>query len=102
MGTPTTVGVDDDLTTRDTGVAVGTTDDELARGIHVELHVIAEEFLQAGGQLFPHPWDKDIADICLDFLLHSLIIGKLIVLRADDDGVDTQRLPAFAVFHRHL
>ncbi len=97
MGIAATVGVDDDLAARYTRVAVRTADDELACGVHVELHVIAEEFLQAGGQLFLHPGDEDVAHVGFNFLLHGFVVGKLIVLRTDHDGVDAQWFPAFAV-----
>ena len=33
VGTPTTVGVDDDLTASETGITLGTTNDEAARGL---------------------------------------------------------------------
>lgn len=33
MGTPATVGVDDNLTASETGVTLGATDDKLARGL---------------------------------------------------------------------
>ena len=102
VGAATTVGVDDDFAACKTRVAVGATDDELARGVHVELHVVSEELLQVFGQLFLHPRDEDVAHVGFDFGQHGFIVGKLVVLRADDDGVDAERFPAFAVFHRHL
>ena len=103
MGTATAVGIDDDLASRQTCVAVGATDDELTRGVHVELHVVVEEFLQACGQLSLHPWDEDVAHVGFNLLLHELVVRQeLVMLRADDDGVDAQRFPAFTVFHRHL
>ena len=79
-----------------------TADDELARRVHVEFHVVAEEFPQMGGKLLLHARNEDVAHIVFDFLLHGFIVSKLIVLCADDDGVDAKRFPAFAVFHRHL
>merc|ERR1719456_2043185 len=41
--TPPTVGVDDDLAPGDTGVALRTADDELARRVEVEIRVVAEQ-----------------------------------------------------------
>jgi hypothetical protein len=41
--TPSTVGVDDDLAPGDTGVALRTADDELARRVEVEIRVVAEQ-----------------------------------------------------------
>ena len=82
---------------------MGTSDDELARRVHVEFHVVAEEFLQAGRQLFLDPRDEDVAHVSLDLLLHEFVVlQELVMLRADDDGVDAQGLPAFVIFHRHL
>lgn len=36
MGTPTTVGVDDDLTAGKTSITLGTTDDEKTRGLDLK------------------------------------------------------------------
>ena len=39
----------------------------------------------------------------LDFLNHgNVVVHELVVLCGDDDGVDAQRLPVGAVFHRNL
>ena len=43
MGTFTTVGVDNDLPTRQTRITMRTANDELARGIHVVFDVQTEE-----------------------------------------------------------
>ena len=95
-------------------VAVRSADDELARRVHVELHVVAEEFLHAGRQLLLHPWDEDVANVGLDFFDHAYIgfvlgflaivggFDEVVMLCADDYGVDAEGIPAFAVFHRHL
>ncbi len=80
MGTPATVGVDDDLAAGETGVTLGTADDEASRGLDVVDGVVVE---QVGG------------DDLLDDLLHDLgaevLGGDLLgVLGGDDDGVDTE------------
>ena len=102
MGTAATVGVNDDLATREARVAVRSADDELACRVDIEFHVVAEKLLQTRGELLLYPRDEDVLHVVLDLLLHGRIVGKLVVLCADDDGVDTDRLPAFVVFHRHL
>ena len=43
MSTPSTVGVDDDFTARDTGVALRSANDEAARGLDVVDCAVVEE-----------------------------------------------------------
>ncbi len=81
MGTPTTVGVDDDLTASETGVTLGTTDDEQTRGLDVVLDVVVEVL---GG-------DDLLDDLLLDLLAELLGGDVLAVLGRDDDSVDTER-----------
>merc|ERR1712100_691380 len=43
MSTPAAISVDDDLTACETCITLGTTNDELARGIDVQMCVVAKE-----------------------------------------------------------
>jgi hypothetical protein len=81
VGTPATVGVDDDLSAGQTSITLGTTDDEKARGLDVVDGLIAEVL---GG-------DDLLDDLLLD-LLSELLGGDVgRVLSRDNDGVDTLR-----------
>ena len=67
MGSFSAIGVDDDLAAGETGVAMGTADDELPRGIDMVCNVVVEEgehFLAPDFRL--HPWHEDMDDIVLD------------------------------------
>lgn len=116
VGTPTTVRVDDDLTSGETGVALGSTDDELAGGVDVEVALVA--VVDAEGWLSVLELDaleRGDDDVLVDELVHlghggcdlflacvgttvvlavlflrALGLGRLSVLRRDDDGVDLQ------------
>ena len=80
VGTPATVGVDDDLTAGKTSVTLGTTDDEETRGLDVVDGLLVEVL---GG-------DDLLDDLLLDLLAELLGGDVLAVLGRDDDGVDTQ------------
>ncbi|PTD12828.1 hypothetical protein FCULG_00003046 [Fusarium culmorum] len=81
VGTPTTVGVDDDLSAGQTGITLGTTNDKEARGLDVVDGLIAEVL---GG-------DNLLDDLLLD-LLSELLGGDVRrVLSRDDDSVDALR-----------
>lgn len=87
VGTPTTVGVDNDLTTGQTGVTLGTTNDEAARGLQVVDSAVIEQL---------------VGDNALDNLLlqdsTELLSGDVVgVLGRDDDSVDTQGLDGTVV-----
>ena len=97
------VGVDNDLTTCQTCVAVRAADDELTCGIHIVLDVQSEEvehLLRV--DLLLHAGDEDVDDVVLDFGEHLLVLVKLVVLRADHDGVDALGDAGIAVLYRHL
>lgn len=87
VSTPATVGVDNDLTAGQTGVTLGTTDDEAAGGLEVVNSTVVEELSR-----------NDLLD---DLLLESdtdLLSGEIIaVLGRDDNGVDTQGLDSTVV-----
>ena len=81
VGTPATVGVDDDLSAGQTSITLGTTNDEEARGLDVVDGLIAEVL---GG-------DDLLDDLLLD-LLSELLGGDVgRVLSRDNDGVDALR-----------
>jgi hypothetical protein len=79
VGSPTTVGVDNDLTAGQTGVTLGSTDDEQTRGLDVVDGLVIEEL---GG-------DDLLDDLLLDLLTELLGGNVLAVLGRDDNGVDT-------------
>ena len=83
---------------RETRVAVGAADDELARGVDEELHVLAEELLRGLGQTLHDARQQYL----LHVLAYLLLPGVGVVLRADHDGVDALGLAPVAVLHRHL
>ena len=80
VGTPATVGVDDDLTASKTGVTLGTTDNEAAGGLDVVDGALVKE---VGGD--------DLLDDLLEELGAEVLGGDLLsVLGRDDDSVDTE------------
>lgn len=79
VGTPTTVGVDNDLATSETGVTLGTTNDETPRRLDVVDDLVVEEVL-----------GDDLLDDLLEDLGAEVLGGDLLsVLGRDDDSVDT-------------
>ena len=82
VGTPTTVGVDNDLTTSQTSVTLGTTDDEAARGLHVVDSAVIQKV----------SGDNLANDLLLEDSTELLSGDIVSVLSGDDDGVDTQGL----------
>lgn len=87
VGTPATVGVDDDLTASETGITLRTTNDEAAGRLKV-----------VDGAVIQQVVGDDLAD---DLLLENgteLLSGDIVsVLGGDDDGVDAQRLDGTVV-----
>ena len=80
VGTPATVGVDNDLTASQTGITLRTTDDEAARGLDVVDGAVIEELGR----------DDLLDDLLLD-LRAELLSGDVVgVLGGDDDSVDAQ------------
>lgn len=79
VGTPTTVGVNNDLTASQTGIALGTTDDELAGGLEM-VDGVLEEVLRNDG----------LDDVLHEGLAEVLGLDLLGVLDGDDDGVDAE------------
>jgi len=77
VGTPSSVSVDDDLTSSQTGVAHGTSNDELARRLQVENGVLIHVL---GG-------DDFLDDVVHEDGSHALQLDVLVVLDGDDDSV---------------
>src|SRR5438445_6066484 len=92
MAAVAAIGVDDDLATRQSGVAHRTADHEAAGGIDVVFHArrVVEPFRHHGLDDFLH-------DVALDLLVPH--VGA--VLRRDNHGVDSHRFYVL-VFHGHL
>jgi len=78
VGAPTTIGVDDDLTTSGTSITHGTTNDEAARGVKVEDDLVVKVL---GG-------NDDLDDLLEELLADGLVVDIRGVLSGDDDGVD--------------
>ena len=49
-----------------------------------------------------HTWNQDIQHIVLDGLQHRFISGKLIMLRGDDDGINTLRNTIVTILYCYL
>mmetsp|Transcript_24886 Transcript_24886/g.41608 ORF Transcript_24886/g.41608 Transcript_24886/m.41608 type:complete len:398 (+) Transcript_24886:450-1643(+) len=80
VGAPSTIGVDNDLATGETGVAVGATDHEAARGVEVVDGLVVKVL---GGDNLQHN--------LLHEILSDLLVGDgLVVLGGDQDGVHTE------------
>ena len=83
VATHATIGVDDDLAAGETGVALGSADDEAARGVDQKLRLLGE-----------HLGGKDLADHLLDAEFLDLLVGNTLgVLGGNDDIDDAGRLP---------
>lgn len=87
MSKATYVGVDDDLTSGQTGITLGTTDDEETRGLEVVDGAVIQELGRDG-----------LLDDLLEELLADGLGGDILaVLGGDDDGVDTEGLDGTVV-----
>ena len=89
--TPAAVGVDDDLAARETAVAVGAADDELAGRVDVVQRAGVQQVLR----------DHRLDDVVDHVLAQVGIAHGVVVHRADHDGIDRDRL-AVHVAHRDL
>lgn len=79
MSSPTSISIDDDLSSCQTGISHGTSDDESARGIQV-VDCLVVEVLGGDGHL----------DDLLEKFLSDHVVGDLLgVLGGDDDGVNS-------------
>lgn len=82
VGTPATVGVDDDLTAGKTSITLGATNDEAARGLDVVDGLVIKEFVR----------DDLLDELLLDDGAELLGAHIVAVLGRDNDGVDALRL----------
>lgn len=87
VSTPTTVGVDNDLSTGQTSVTLRTANDESAGWLDVVDGLVVQQF----------SWDCSLDDLLKDFLSQVLSGDLLGVLSRNDDGVDSQRLDRTAI-----
>ena len=79
VGSPSTVGVNDDLTSSKTSISVRSSNNESARGVQVVDGLVVEELL-----------GDDRLDDVLHEILGDLFVGDILgVLGGDDNGVDT-------------
>lgn len=87
VSTPATVGVDDDLTAGQTGVTLGTANDEAARGLQVVDGAVIEELVG----------DNLLDDLLLEGSTDLLRGDVVSVLGGDDNSVHTQGLDSTVV-----
>ena len=64
------IGVHYDLATREPGIAVRAPDDELTRGVHIQLEVSIECLLDLLGVAPQDTWEEDLTDVLGDTSLH--------------------------------
>mmetsp|Transcript_16354 Transcript_16354/g.30347 ORF Transcript_16354/g.30347 Transcript_16354/m.30347 type:complete len:266 (+) Transcript_16354:642-1439(+) len=81
MGSPSTVGIDNDFTACQTGVTVRSTNDEATRGVQVVDGVVIQILFG----------DDRLDDVFHEVTLDLFVGDFLRVLARDDDGVDTNR-----------
>ncbi len=85
------IAVDDDLSPGEPAVALGSSDDEAAGRVHVDLGPLVDELFR-----------KRLVDDELDHRFSQvLVLDLLVVLGADDDGIDANG-NVVLVFERHL
>jgi len=80
MGTPPTVGVNNDLAASDTSITLGSTNDEAARWVQDVLGVVIEVLCR----------DNWLDDVLHEVLLDLLVGDLSVVLGGDDNGVDPE------------
>ena len=115
MSTLAAVSVDDNLAAGQAGVAVRTTDDELAGRVHVIGNPVVEQLqdfriVDAGDDTGHQDFNHVLADDGEHFFV-SLQLGFLalvgredefVVLGGNDDGIDAYRLAVVVVFNGYL
>ena len=113
VGSLAAVGVHDDLAAGQAGVAVRTSDDELAGGIDVEDEAAVEELTGTLGQAGDDSGNQYFLDVLADTGLngcvifrsaghHALGCGEIVVLGGYYDGVHPQRPVVVAVLDGEL
>src|ERR1043166_4342799 len=87
----TTVGIDDDLASGQTGIALRAASHETARRVDVILRIFIEQFRR----------DGVLDDFLFDLGTQLFVADVCVVLRRNDDGFEAER-PAIAILDRHL
>ena len=104
MCTLATIGVDNNLSSSQSGISVGTANDKLTRGIDIIFDVVAKQVKHLFRMyLGLDTRDEDVDDVLANLLEHTLVVSvELIVLRRDHNGIDTLGYPLVTVLNRHL
>ncbi len=103
MGSFSTIGVNDDFSSRETGISVGSTNHKLSGGVDMVFYVVAEQLLDFRLKLGLYPWNQNVFDIVLNFLQHAFFICvEIVMLGGDYNGIDSGRLVIVIVFNSHL
>ena len=104
MSTFSSVGVNNDLASRQTRITVRSANDKLTRRVDVVFDVVAKETeYLLGVNLRLYTGNQDVNDILTYLMKHSLVIRvKLIMLGGNHDGINALRNAVVAVLHRHL
>ena len=115
MSTTSSIGIDDNLSARQTCVAMRTTNHELTRRIDMISNITLEQTTNLLVAYFcNHPWNQDVDDILSDALQHLLVCflfcesvlhrrhNELVVLSAYHNGMYALWLAIITIFNRHL
>ena len=104
-----TVGIYDDLTASKTGISVRTTDNELTCRVYEIFDIVVEKAKHLLAELSFYTRNKDIQHILTNLGKHSLIIvaavgllDEVVVLCADNDGIDALRNVIIRIFDSYL
>ena len=81
MGSPTTIGVNNDLSSSETRVSLGSTNNEGARGVDDDLGVLEE---LSGANLLDDLFSENLSNL--------LLVHGWVVLGRDENIVDANRL----------
>jgi len=82
VSTPTTIGINNDLTTSQTSITVWATNDETTRWVQVENSLVIQVF----------SWNNWLNDVFQQLLADFLVGNVFTVLSGDDNGVNTVML----------
>lgn len=80
VGSPASVGIDDNLSSGQTSISLWSSDDESARWVQVVDGLVVQVL----------GWDGDLDDLLQQFLSDGLVVNILRVLGGDNNGVDTE------------
>ena len=114
MCTAAAVSVNDDFAACKSCIPVRAADNEFSGWVHVENQLVVEHSLDVFRQFFDDARQENIFNVVIDGVHHLLVgcglscsrvvgrLNEIVVLCADNDGVDAHRLVVFVVFHCHL